>query len=153
MNSKYSSIDHDNKIFAKNPRAWLILLLAFTGIVVSSYLSWTKFSNKNLLCNGLGDCNAVNSSVYAYLFDIPIAYLGLSMYTLIAILLLLDTKIKYMELTKLSIFGISLFGSIYSFWLTYVEVVIIEAICIYCIASAIIITSIFILSIYQLKNN
>jgi uncharacterized membrane protein len=51
----------------------------------------------------------------------------------------------------LAIFGISLIGVLYSAYLTYLELVVIYAICKWCISSAIIITVISLLSLVDLK--
>ena len=142
------------KIFfvVKTIKSWSILFLAILGVLVSSYLSWTKLTDNELSCQGVGNCNLVNSSVYSSIFDIPIAYLGVTMYMVIVILNLLETRVWFDSAVKLSVFGISLFGFIYSAWLTYVELAIIKAICIYCVASAVIISTIFLISIFQIKD-
>jgi len=55
------------------------------------------------------------------------------------------------EILRLAVFGISLFGFIYSMWLTYVAVVIIEEICVWCVVSAILVSTIFFTSIFRLR--
>ena len=72
-------------------------------------------------------------------------------YIMIALLLVLEARGgiwreygPYLEL------GITLAGSLYSIYLTYLEVAVIHAICPYCVVSAVVIILLFILSIARL---
>ena len=131
---------------------WLIYLLVLLGSLDAFYLTWTKLVGMNALCLGAGKCDVVNASSYSTISGIPIAALGLAMYLLIGGITLLERFNQHLrEILRLAVFGISLFGFIYSMWLTYVAVVIIEEICVWCVVSAILVSTIFFTSIFRLR--
>jgi len=116
----------------------LLLALAVTGLGVSSYLTYTHWAHATVACGGLGSCNEVNNSKYAELAGIPVAFLGaLSYLALIASALAwLWSRPAGLTWPVMSFWGLSVFGTLYSAYLTYVEVFVLEAICVYCVASA-----------------
>jgi uncharacterized membrane protein len=55
--------------------------LALGGLGVAGYLAYVETQAVAAVCGPVGDCNAVQSSPYAYLFDvIPIGVLGVIAY-------------------------------------------------------------------------
>jgi uncharacterized membrane protein len=56
------------------------------------------------------------------------------------------------EIGPLVVFGVSTFGTLYSGYLTYIEVAVLYAICPYCVLSAVIMTVIWGLSILRLRS-
>jgi uncharacterized membrane protein len=119
----------------------------------STYLTWIKVANTRAFCSGVGDCDAVNSSVYSEVLGIPIALLGVGAYVAIAALLVLEDRLPLLrEYGPLAVFGLALTGTLYSAYLTYVELFVIYAVCPYCVVSALLITGIFILSIVRLRR-
>ena len=121
--------------------------LAGLGVLDAGYLVWVKLADSDGLCAGLGDCAAVNTSVYSEMFGAPIAAFGLALYLTILALLVMETRQPGTRgWGELSIFGLSLAGMIYSTWLTYVEAAILRAICPFCVASAVLITAILVVS-------
>jgi uncharacterized membrane protein len=62
---------------------WVTLALALVGLAVSSYLTYTHFSEAKILgCSesGLVNCQKVTTSSESYVFGIPVAVLGLAFY-------------------------------------------------------------------------
>ena len=133
-------------------RLHLITLgLAALGALDAAYLTWVKLSGVNAACGGIGDCEVVNNSAFASISGLPIAVLGLGAYAAIIALLLLErSRPALSEYTRLATFGVTLIGTLYSGWLTYVEVAILRAICPFCVASAIIITLLFLMSVHRM---
>ncbi|RPJ55429.1 MAG: vitamin K epoxide reductase family protein [Dehalococcoidia bacterium] len=135
---------------------WLMILLAISGLGVSGYLMWGYTTpGATLACGGSSGCETVKDSAYARLLGIPMPVLGLVSYFTLLILLILHGRFLANEAvwaayTALAIFGISLMGVLYSAYLTYLELFVIEAICRWCVASAIIMTAIFFLSTLNL---
>ncbi len=149
MNNNLENVT--NKKDSKN-KTWVIYTLVFLGSLDALYLTWTKVLSVDTLCLGTGKCDVVNASSYSTIAGVPIAALGLAMYLIIGGITLLERFVTHFrEISRLAVFGISLFGFIYSMWLTYVEIIIIEEICIWCVGSAIIISAIFITSILRLR--
>jgi uncharacterized membrane protein len=134
-------------------RLWLMRLLALAGMGVSGYLTWAHLASQSVACGQSRGCDIVQQSVYSEVGGIPVALLGLVAYTALLVLTLLRGRIPedLDSYIPLAIFGISLIGVLYSAYLTYLELVVIYAICKWCISSAIIITVISLLSLVDLK--
>ncbi len=131
----------------------LILVFGLIGLAVSIYLIFIKLFPATPFCMGLGDCDAVNNSIYSELFGIPIAVFGALTYLAILGLALLETKIGLVrEWGPVGEFGLALFGVLYSAYLTYIELFVLHKICPYCVTSAIAITIICIVAGMRLKR-
>lgn len=127
------------------------LLVAAIGLVDAFYLSWTKLTHKQVFCGTSTQCETVNNSPYSEFGGVPIALLGAGAYLLIIVLLLLENRGDFWrESSSLIIFGITLVGTLYSAYLTYVEVAILRAICPYCVVSAVAMTALFGVSLIRL---
>ena len=106
------------------------------GLVVASYLSFLKLTDVPAACveGGAFNCNVVLNSRYSELAGIPIAYLGLAVYVVIGALLLLETRVDFLrEYGSLLAFGIGLFAWLFSMWLVYVQVGLLQALCPWCL--------------------
>jgi uncharacterized membrane protein len=125
----------------------LSLLLGVVGAGIGAYLVWIHYDIEALVC-GLGDCETVQTSSYATVVGIPIAILGLLMYlallALTAIRLLRPAQLVPASMAALAITAA---GTLYSAWLTWVEVEVLEAICQWCVASAIVTTLMLVVEI------
>jgi uncharacterized membrane protein len=137
---------------------WAMLLLTLAGLGVSAYLMWGYTApGATLACGGSSGCETVKNSIYANLMGIPLPVWGLAAYSAILLLLIWHGRLVtgssgWSAYTALAIFGISLTGVLYSAYLTYLELFVIEAICRWCLASALIMTVVFILSTLTLHS-
>jgi uncharacterized membrane protein len=132
---------------------WGIVGLALFGLVVSSYLTYEHFCGP-IACIGQG-CAIVNESVYCTIFGVPISVLGIVNYAAILGLALaagLRSKGPLAAWLHLGVFGLSLSGTIFSAYLTYLEFAVIRAFCTWCVISAVTITAIFGLAAAGLKQ-
>jgi len=122
-----------------------IIVLAFLGIADSAYLAQSEIGNTPLICNveNLSDCNIVATSQYSRIFGIPVAEFGVAFFGLIFILAALEL-VLFNRLLRRILQIISLIGIIASLYFSFLEVFVISAFCIYCIASAFITLFIFI---------
>lgn len=128
--------------------------LAGLGALDSAYLTYVKFAGAHAACAGIGDCETVNNSAFSAIAGVPIAILGLAAYlAIIALFLLERSHPADAEYLRLAACGVTLIGTIYSGWLTYVEVSILHAICPFCVASAIIISLLFLISVHRMLAN
>jgi uncharacterized membrane protein len=135
----------------KNSLRWTSLVLAGLGVLDALYLTYIKLAHVSAFCGGVGDCDTVNSSRYSEVFGIPIAVLGLAAYLAIAALLVLEDRSPLLrDWGPLAVFGLALTGTLYSAYLTYVELFVLFAVCPYCVVSAVLITGILILSVFRL---
>jgi uncharacterized membrane protein len=113
------------------PRA-VLLALAVLGVLISAYLTWTHFAGLTPVCTGSGEgCDTVQSSRYASILGIPVALLGLVAYGG-----LVFSAILWREAGVYLGFLISLVGTLFSAYLTYLEIFVIGALCQWCLASA-----------------
>lgn len=140
--------------FAADRARWVSLGLAVLGALDSAYLTYIKIAHAPVLCSGVGDCQSVNNSAYSEIGGVPIAVLGLGAYLLIVALLALESRVEILQnYGPLAIFGLALTGTLYSAYLTYVELFVLHAVCPYCVISAILITGIFILAMVRLRRS
>ena len=133
---------------------WASVALALLGAADSAYLTWVKLvKTQALFCVEGGGCDTVNNSIYSEINGIPIAILGLGVYLAIALLLALEDRAGALETYgPLAVFGLALTGTLYSAYLTYVELFVLRAVCPYCVASAVLITAIFILAVIRFRR-
>ena len=137
----------------KDRPAWIDLLtplLVAVGFMIAGYLSYVETQAVEAVCGPIGDCNTVQSSSYASLFGVlPVGILGMVGYTAILIAWLIQRlrNDKLADYASLALLGLGLFGTLFSIYLTYLEIFVIEAVCLWCISSAVIMTSIMLLSI------
>ena len=105
-------------------------IISLIGLIDSIYLIIIKFANNRALClQGVGDCFDVNSSSYSEIMGIPIAVLGAGAYlTLLVILFLESSNVFFERNGSIFVFGITLAGTLFSIYLTYVELFVIFAI-------------------------
>jgi len=110
--------------------------LALAGVGIAGYLTWVHYAGIDPVCVGGGGCERVQTSPWAELAGVPVAVLGLAAYaTILASLALPDQPGR-----SLAAF-MSLVGFGFSAWLTYVELVKIDAVCQWCVASAVVMTA------------
>lgn len=127
-----------------------IPILALLGLGVAAYLTYVEVTTADAICGPIGDCNTVQNSPYAKLFGVlPVGILGAVGY--IAILLAWVLKRygsgRLSEIAPLALFGMSFFGTLYSIYLTYLELFVIKAVCMWCLSSAVIITLLMLFSL------
>lgn len=116
-----------------------ILLLSFFGLADAAYITQHEVSGTPLLCNiqNLSDCNVVVASPYAYLFGIPLAEYGVLFYSIIFVIAALELVI-FDTILRRVLQILSLIGVIASLYFTLIQTFVINAFCIYCLASALI---------------
>lgn len=127
-----------------------LTLLILLGIGVSTYLVYVALdASAEPYCSGIGDCHAVQSSQYAKIGGMPVAAFGLLMYLgLLALLVASNVgPLRGMPLLRVWLTVLAVSGVLYSGYLTYLELEVIHAICVYCVISASIVTGIAVLSL------
>ncbi len=132
-----------------------IPFLALLGMSISGYLTYVKLSQGVAVCAGIGNCEIVQNSRYSEILGIPIALLGFGMYTAILALWAWGRRPDAWMASEVpwALFGLSLAGTLYSAYLTYLEVFVIRAICPWCLASAIVVTALCALTARGILNN
>ncbi len=137
-------MENQSEMSANRKNYFKIILLVFSalGVVLSIYLTYLHYAQlAALFCEEGSGCDVVRQSGYSILLGVPIAVLGIVGYLSIFIFTIISfPKGK----SWLSLYLASLAGFVFSAYLTYLEVFVIDAICLYCIISALIMTVIFI---------
>jgi len=126
---------------------WFIPMLIVFGTGVAAYLSYVETQSVEAVCGPVGDCNMVQQSRYARIFDfLPIGVLGLFGYLgLLAAWLTQKYLPEYAKPANIAFFGMAFFAVVFSLYLTYLEPFVIRAVCIWCLTSAVIVTLLLLL--------
>ena len=138
---------------ARPASAWpevALPLLALIGLGVALYLAYVETQAVEAICGPVGDCNAVQASPYATLFGVlPVGVLGAAGYLAILAAWLWGRfgSGQLADYAPPAMFGLSLFGVLFSVYLTYLEPFVIGAVCIWCLTSAVIITLLMLLTL------
>jgi uncharacterized membrane protein len=135
--------------------AWMdtaIPWVSLIGLAVAGYLTYVETQSVQAICGPVGDCNAVQASSYARIWGIlPVGLLGAFGYiAIIAAWWSTRLRLNWTWLSTyapVALFGMALFGTIFSIYLTYLELYVIKAVCIWCISSAVIISLLLLLSL------
>jgi uncharacterized membrane protein len=117
-----------------NPRLRPGLLLAaldLVGLVVATYLSTVELRGDLPYCGPLHGCETVALSPYSRIAGIPVAVFGV-----VLSLTLLALAIAWIRSGRLALlaahYGLSLVGVVFEAYFTYLEVVVIGAVCVWC---------------------
>ncbi len=132
------------------------LLFIIVGLFVAGYLSYLKLADAPAVCveSGPFNCDVVLNSKYSDLAGIPIAYLGFSVYALIGLLVALEKKHEFLrQYGSLIVFGIGLFAWLFSMWLVYVQFVLLEAVCPWCLTHETNFTLLFVTIVYRVYRD
>jgi uncharacterized membrane protein len=125
-------------------RARLLLpfaaLLAVAGCGIAAYLTVVHYAHQPIACSSIGDCELVNSSKYAELAGLPVALLGAGAYVTLFVLVA-AAWLRQDATALLAAWGVALASFAFSMYLTYVELRVLHAICVYCVGSASVMTA------------
>jgi len=124
-------------------------LLSLLGLLLATYLYLYKIGKIGTLACGTGSCETVQLSPYSRFLGLEVAMIGICGYGLLLILGLLGLQAspgRRSWVGRLLLVGSGL-GLVFTCYLTYLELFLIEAICRWCVASAVIITLIFVASL------
>ncbi len=124
-----------------------ILVLSLAGMGVSGYLAFVEVNQIEAVCGPVGACNIVQSSAYAKILGVPIAVLGLAYYlAVIALWASLRTglPLRTRQLAALGLIAVALAGTLFSIYLTTLELFVIHAICLWCLSSAVLTASLLV---------
>jgi uncharacterized membrane protein len=109
-------------------------IVALAGIAVAGYLSWAHYADSAVVCIAGGGCETVQESDYAAIAGVPVAVLGLIAYAAILALIAWDAPIA-----RLSAAMIALMGFFFSVYLLALQLFVIDAICVWCLANDVLI--------------
>lgn len=121
-------------------------VIALAGVFVALYLMLYKLGYIGTLSCAVGSCEVVQTSRWATLLGLPVAAWGVGYYFVVLVLSLAGLRPGLEDDLRLSrlLLAITATGVLFSLWLTYLELFVIDAICMWCVVSAILATALFI---------
>jgi len=132
-----------------------IALLALVGLFVALYL-WLHALGFGgaIKCGTSGGCEVVQTSQWAVLLGLPVAFYGVAGYFGVLAVAILSLRPGALAERKWSVLlaGLASAGFLFTVYLTYLELFVIHAICRWCVGSAVIITLIWIVSLLSLRS-
>ena len=105
-------------------------LVALAGVAVAGYLTWAHFADSSVLCVAGGGCETVQESEYSEIAGVPVAVLGLGAYVAILGLIAWDSVSA-----RLAAAGLAFVGFMFSLYLLALQLFVIDAVCIWCMAN------------------
>ena len=134
-------------------RRQAIVLLALVGLLVATYLWLYKIGALGELQCGTGSCEYVQTSRYAELLGIPVAFYGVAGYAALLGLGLAGLQPRFTADRRVGtlLAALATVGFAFTLYLTAIELFVLHAICRWCVGSALIMTAIWVLSIAQLR--
>lgn len=132
-----------------------IAILAFAGIGVAVYLTLYKAGMIAALACSIGSCETVQTSRYATMLGLPVAAWGVAYYVALFGVAFVGTTATYETSPAVSTALLILtgWGTLFSVWLTYLELFVIHAICTWCVISAVIVTLAFLVSVLEFRES
>jgi uncharacterized membrane protein len=132
----------------------IVAALALAGIFIATYLTLYKLGVVGELACSVGSCETVNTSRWAMFLGLPVAAWGLFFYLSVFLFAFAGTMPRFEGSKTISglLLGWSAVGVIFSGWLTYLELAVIHAICIWCVVSAGLVALIFVVSALDLRE-
>lgn len=123
----------------------VVAVLALMGFFVSLYLFLHYVGVTGPIICGIGSCELVQASRYAWIGPIPVPALGLVGYGLLLGIAVagVQPSLRDSRRVALLLFGGSTVGVAFSAWLTYLEAAVIHAWCLWCVVSACLMTLTF----------
>ena len=117
----------------------VLLIVSVAGIGVAAYLTYVHYEPRALVCTIGGGCETVQDSKYAVIAGIPVAVLGLA-YWIAALVLVIWNS----ELARALTAALALAGLAFAAYLVILQLFVIDAICIWCMANDLVLAPVFV---------
>jgi uncharacterized membrane protein len=107
------------------------MALDLVGLAIAAYLSTVELRGDLPYCGPLAGCETVALSPYARIGGVPVAVFGVALS--LTLLVLAAGWIRTGRLALLAAhYGLSLVGVMFEVYFTYIEVVVLGAVCVWC---------------------
>lgn len=115
-----------------------LALLGLPGSAVAAYLTYAHWADRPTVCGGIGQCELVQTSEYSEIVGVPVSLLGLLYFVAMSFLAL--ARLRWMlgtpEWGQPAALSMALAAMAFAAYLTYVELFVLEEICIWCLGLA-----------------
>ena len=129
-----------------------MVVLAIVGLVAAAYLAITKLVGAPPVCGPLQGCETVANSQYSEWFGIPVAVFGVGASIVLVVLSVLWWRTADRR-ALLGAYLVGLLGCFVVAGLTYLELFVIHAVCVYCVTYGITIVAGFVVAAITLRSN
>lgn len=132
----------------------LMALISLIGVFVSLYLTLYKLGYIGTLACGTGGCETVQLSRWGDFLGLPVATWGVGYYLVVFVLSLTASQERFESSRGLSLalLLVTMWGVLFTGWLTYLELFRIRAICRWCVGSATMVLLLFVLALWQWQD-
>jgi uncharacterized membrane protein len=125
-------------MMTSNVVAWLLVGVAFIGLIDSAYLGINSLQGFVVPCGLSSGCDEVLNSSYSHLLGVPISWFGFCFYGFVAACALFSA-FGFVRLLRFSL-AATVPAFIVTLYLLYVQAFTLKAFCQYCLLSALLVT-------------
>lgn len=142
-----------NKRSKRVPKSFLALALivSFVGFSDAAYLTFEHYRGEVVPCDLTGGCETVLTSSYATVLGIPVSLVG-ALYYLVLFFAAIVFASSGDKRIAAAASWLTLAGFGASIYFVYLQLFVLEAICLYCMTSAASSTVLFVLGFIFLRN-
>ena len=132
----------------------LAAVVALAGVFVALYLALYKLGYIGTLVCAVGSCEVVQTSRWATFLGYPVAVWGVAYYVAVLAISLAGLGAALVDSRRLSqvLVLLTATGVLFSVWLTYLELFVINAICLWCVISAVLAVILFAIALLDLRE-
>jgi uncharacterized membrane protein len=127
--------------------ALILAVLDLIGLAIASYLSFVELRGELPTCGPLRGCEQVALSPYSRVGDIPVAVFGV-----VLSLTLLTLAIRWWQTGDRRLlaahYALSLVGVLFEGYFTYLELFVIDAVCVWCAAYGLTLVARFVVALW-----
>ncbi len=118
-----------------------IATVALFGLLVAIYLTLYKTGVIGTIACSVGSCDTVQASKWATFLGVPVAAWGVGFYASVLAVALVGLQERWEDSPVVALVQALLtgWGVIFSTWLTWLELYVINAICTWCVVSAVLV--------------
>ena len=143
---KSGSKEFEKQIPMRTAPNWILLSLALIGMGLTAYLTVSAWKGQALAgCTAGSGCDVVLGSQWSRLFGLPTSLWGFLAYAALAAIAFIKRADLHWKLSWM----VSLFGVLYSVYLTGISLVELKAACPYCLSSLVLMIAILSVTTYQ----
>jgi uncharacterized membrane protein len=124
---------------------------ALFGLAVAAYLTIVKLAGALPACGPLRGCETVALSEYSDIGGVPVALLGVAFSAAVLVLQLAWWR-REERRALLAAYGLGLAGILFIAYLTYLELFVIHAVCVWCVAYAVAIAACWLVDLLALRS-
>lgn len=128
-----------------------IALFALLGIINASYLAYTSFMGIAPSCTLLDGCDLVAASPYSRVFGVPLSVFGIFFYTAALGFSAWGLAVRTVRVSHF-LLPLTTLGFLLSLYFLYLQAVVIQAFCQYCLFSLVDATVLFVAALLIFRN-